>query len=481
MKKKQGGSSSEITEAAKRLLGFSSLRPGQEQAIQALVEKKDVVVVQPTGSGKSAIYQIAGALMKGSTVVVSPLIALQKDQADFIEQSRLQDAAVVNSSLSASERRDALERIQAGEVEYIFLAPEQLRKSETIEELRAAHISLFVIDEAHCISQWGHDFRPDYLELGHVREQLGNPPTLAMTATASNKVREEIIEKLGLRSPRVFVRGFDRPNISLRVDTFADEEEKRDALLRRLEFAEGPGIIYAATRKGVEWIEAELREREINALFYHGGLRPKQRTEIQDRFMGGDVPLIVATNAFGMGIDKADIRFVYHAEPSDSLDAYYQEIGRAGRDGKPAEAVLFYCARDINAQQYKTGSGRIDRATLEPVLHALLEEKAISPEDLAQKTSLTARKLGNLIHKLEAVGTIRRNAAGQVELVKPGAAGDAAQTVAEFQKLQKEMRKERLRQMQEYAERRTCRREYLLQYFGDDFQGPCGNCDRCTE
>jgi ATP-dependent DNA helicase RecQ len=480
MKKKQGGGG-EIAEAAKRLLGFSSLRPGQEEAIRALVDRKDAVVVQPTGSGKSAIYQIAGALMKGSTVVVSPLIALQKDQADFIEKSRLQDAAVVNSSLSASERRDALERIQAGEVEYIFLAPEQLRKSETIEELRAAHISLFVVDEAHCISQWGHDFRPDYLELGHVREQLGNPPTLAMTATASNRVREEMIEKLGLRSPRVFVRGFDRPNISLRVDTFADGEEKKDALLRRLEFAEGPGIIYAATRKGVEWIEAELRQREIDALFYHGGLRPKQRTEIQDRFMGGEVPLIVATNAFGMGIDKADIRFVYHAEPSDSLDAYYQEIGRAGRDGKPAEAVLFYCARDISAQQYKTGSGRIDRRNLELVLHALLEEKSLSADDLAKKTSLSVRKLGNLIHKLEAVGTARRNAAGQIELVNPGAAGDVARTVSDFQKLQQEMRKERLRQMEEYAECLTCRREYLLRYFGDEFQGPCGNCDRCSE
>ncbi|HEU4635252.1 MAG TPA: RecQ family ATP-dependent DNA helicase [Edaphobacter sp.] len=479
MKKKQSGG--EIAEAAKRLLGFSSLRPGQEEAIRALVDKKDVVVVQPTGSGKSAIYQIAGALMKGSTVVVSPLIALQKDQADFIERSRLQDAAVVNSTLSASERRDALERIQAGEVEYIFLAPEQLRRSETLEELRAAHVSLFVIDEAHCISQWGHDFRPDYMELIHVREQLGNPPTLAMTATASNKVREEIIEKLGLRSPRVFVRGFDRPNISLRVDTFTDDEEKRDALLRRLEFAEGPGVIYAATRKSVEWIEAELREREIDALFYHGGLRPKQRTEIQDRFMRGEVPLIVATNAFGMGIDKADIRFVYHAEPSDSLDAYYQEIGRAGRDGKPAEAVLFYCARDISAQQYKTGSGRIERPTLDAVLHALLETRSLSMDELAKKTGLSSRKLANLIHKLEAVGTVRRSAAGQVELIKPGDVGGAAKIVAEFQKLQKETRKERLRQMQEYAECRTCRREYLLQYFGDNFQGPCGNCDRCTE
>ena len=217
-----------IASAARNLLGFKTLRPGQNEAIQSLLQGRDTVLVQPTGSGKSAVYQIAGALLEGSTVIVSPLIALQKDQADAIEASRLEPTAVVNSTLSASEQREVLDRIEQGKVEYIFLAPEQLRKPETVDRLRAAHVSLIVIDEAHCISQWGHDFRPDYLSLCQVIEALGHPPTLAMTATASRDARTEIIARLGLRDPRVFVHGFDRPNISLRVDQFSGKDDKYD-------------------------------------------------------------------------------------------------------------------------------------------------------------------------------------------------------------------------------------------------------------
>src|SRR5579875_1078685 len=230
----------DIAAAAKKLLGFPSLRPGQERAIRTLLEGRDLLVVQPTGSGKSAIYQIAGALLPGSTVVISPLIALQKDQAEAIEKSNLEEAAIVNSTLSAGERRETLERIEGGEVDYIFLAPEQLRNQETVERLRSAGIALFAIDEAHCISQWGHDFRPDYLDLGHTLEALGHPPCLAMTATASREVRQDIVERLCLDHPLILVQGFDRPNISLRVDTYGKKDEKQDALLRRVEFAEKP-------------------------------------------------------------------------------------------------------------------------------------------------------------------------------------------------------------------------------------------------
>ena len=213
-----------------------------------------------------------------------------------------------------------------------------------------------------------------------------------MTATASNKVREEIIEKLGLRRPRVFVHGFNRPNISLRVDTFSSEEEKREAVLRRVEFAEKPGIVYASTHKNAELIAAELQERSVDAVFYHGGLKAKERDAIQDRFMSGDAPVIVATNAFGMGVDKPDVRFVYHADVSESLDAYYHEIGRAGRDGQSAEAVLFFCARDIGAQRYKTGSGLVDQDNLESVVNALAgDEGPTSREDLARETGLSTR------------------------------------------------------------------------------------------
>ncbi|HKO11430.1 MAG TPA: ATP-dependent DNA helicase RecQ, partial [Acidobacteriaceae bacterium] len=343
--------SPDIAAAARKLLGFSGLRPGQSEAIRSLLRGQDTLVVQPTGSGKSAIYQIAGALLPGSTVIVSPLIALQKDQAEAIDNSGLKDVAVVNSTLSPGEQRAMLERIEGGQVEYILLAPEQLKKPETLERLQEANVSLFAVDEAHCISQWGHDFRPDYLDLPQAIAALGRPPVLAMTATASPAVRDDIIARLGLREPRVLVRGFDRPNISLRVDVFTTPEEKFDALLRRVEFADKPGIIYVATHKEVESLAAQLNARGVQAVGYHGGMKGKDREAIQNAFMSGETPVIVATNAFGMGVDKADIRFVFHADPSESLDAYYQEIGRAGRDGEPAEAVLFYRAQDINAQR----------------------------------------------------------------------------------------------------------------------------------
>jgi ATP-dependent DNA helicase RecQ len=476
---------SDISAAASKLLGFPSLRAGQEEAIRSLLDGRDTLVVQPTGSGKSAIYQIAGALMTekgvaGSVVIVSPLIALQKDQADAIDASDLPEVAIVNSTLSKEEQRDTLERIEEGEIEYILLAPEQLRKPENIERLKAAGVSLFAVDEAHCVSQWGHDFRPDYLELTHAIEALGHPPVLAMTATASSEVRKEIIARLGLRNPRVLVKGFDRPNISLRVDIFSTEDEKWDALMRRVEFAETPGIVYVATHNHAESIAKQLTERGVDAVFYHGGLKPKDRAEIQDRFMNGDVPVIVATSAFGMGVDKSDIRFVYHADVSDSLDAYYQEIGRAGRDGEDAEAVLFYRPRDIAAQQYKTGSGSIDREQLELIVGALSKHKGpVGSEELAVKTEITTRKLISILHKLQEAGVVRQTESGDIALATDKPTDEIMEAAQEQQRLLKEVRKRRLEQMQDYAERRSCRRAYLLHYFGDEAAQACGNCDRC--
>lgn len=472
----------DIAAAAKKLLGFKSLRSGQQEAIQSLLEGRDTVLVQPTGSGKSAVYQIAGALLEGSTVIVSPLIALQKDQADSIEDSKLDATAVVNSTLSTSEQRDVLERIEQGKVEYIFLAPEQLRKPETLERLRAANVSLFAIDEAHCISQWGHDFRPDYLGLAQVIEALGHPPTLAMTATASKEVRAEIIDRLALDNPRVLVQGFDRPNISLRVDQFSTRDDKCESLLRRVEFAEKPGIVYVATHKNAETIAADLQQIGVDALFYHGGLKAKQREEIQNKFMNGEVPVIVATNAFGMGVDKPDIRFVYHADVSDSLDAYYQEIGRAGRDGDAAEAVLFYRSQDISAQQFKTGPAHVDSEGLESVYKTLTEMKGpMTRDEIVQVTGINARKLVGLLHKLEETGATRHLESGEIEATSTRPLSDIIETATEQQKFQKDLRKRRLQQMQSYAEWRSCRREFLLRYFGDGYQGPCGNCDRCEE
>ena len=386
------------------------MRPGQEDAIRAVLAKKDTLVVMPTGSGKSAIYQIAGLMLPGATVVISPLIALQKDQVDAINAQACEEAVVVNSTQRVTQAREALEKIEEGKGKFLFLAPEQLHKQETMDALKAAEISLFVIDEAHCISQWGHDFRPDYLELGAVIERLGHPVVLAMTATASAEVRKEIVKQLGMRRPKRFVHGFDRPNIHLRVDRFETEDKKLEAVVHRVRWADKPGIVYVGTRKAAEEIMRLLDEEGIRALFYHGGLKASERESIHEQFMSGDSEVIVATNAFGMGIDKRDVRFVYHYDVSDSLDAYYQEIGRAGRDGEKSEAVLFFRQADIGAVSFHTGAAGVD------------------PEE---KESL------------------------------------------------KEIRKDRLRQMQEYADTSRCRREHLLRYFGDEFEPPCNNCDNC--
>jgi ATP-dependent DNA helicase RecQ len=278
----------------------------------------------------------------------------------------------------------------------------------------------------------------------------------------------------------VLVHGFDRPNISLRVDTFSSKNEKHEAVLRRVEFADKPGIVYVATHKNAESLAADLQQRGVDAVFYHGGLKAKEREEIQNRFMNGEVGVIVATNALGVGVDKPDIRFVYHADVSESLDGYYQEIGRAGRDGEPAEAVLFYRSQDINAQRYKTGGDNVDTQALETVASALSHHRRpTSRDDLARETALSGRKLSNIVHKLEEVGAAHQLDSGKIQLVRGRSLSDIAEAAATQQQQQKELRKRRLGSMQAYAECRTCRREYLLRYFGDDYSGPCGNCDRC--
>lgn len=471
---------SEIKRIAKHSLHFDALRPGQEEAIRSIIEGRDTLVVQPTGSGKSAVYQIAGLMMPGITVVVSPLIALQKDQADAIKEQNSADAAVVNSTLRSSEVREAFEKVRAGEIEYIFLAPEQLRNPDTAARLCYAHVSLFVVDEAHCISEWGHDFRPDYLSLERVIEQLGHPTVLALTATASPNVRAEIIERLGMRNARVFVHGFDRPNISLRVDQFTSEAYKVEALVHRVRWADKPGIVYVATRKNAEQIMRALAEQNVQSVFYHAGLKAKERSQIHERFMAGAAEVIVATNAFGMGVDKSDVRFVYHCDVTDSLDSYYQEIGRAGRDGEPAEAILFYRIEDVGVHKFHAGGGRILPSNVEKVTEAIANQ--IGPtgtKAIAAAAGLSPRKVTAVLNQLEILGAVEIVPSGEVRLTEGMNPRDAAQQIAAKNIERKRQEKQRLEQMQVYAGASTCRREYLLRYFGDDFSGPCRNCDNC--
>jgi ATP-dependent DNA helicase RecQ len=350
------GETHDIAQVARERFGFEKLRAGQEDAVRAVLAGTDTLVVMATGSGKSAIYQLAGWMIDGATLVISPLISLQRDQIENIDEEEPGDAAAIDASVSEKRREERLEELADEELEFLFLAPEQLAREETVEKLAEANVSLLVVDEAHCISEWGHDFRPDYLRIGPLVERLGSPTVLALTATASPPVREEIVERLHMREPELVIRGFDRPNIHLEVERHHEESQKRRALVGRVAALDRPGIVYTATRKLAEAVAAELEEAGLRARPYHAGLAKSERNEAQEAFMNDDLDVIAATTAFGMGVDKPNVRFVVHSEPADSVDSYFQEIGRAGRDGKPAKAILFYRTEDLGLRRFFASS-----------------------------------------------------------------------------------------------------------------------------
>jgi ATP-dependent DNA helicase RecQ len=461
---------------ARERFGFETLRPGQREAIESVLAGRDTAAIMSTGSGKTAIYQIAGQLLEGATVVVSPLIALQRDQVDGEE-----DAALLNSTLSESAREEVFEEAEEGDLEYILLAPEQLANEEVLDRLREAEPSLFVVDEAHCVSEWGHDFRPDYLALGDVIERLGRPTVLALTATASPPVRDDIVQVLGLRDPEIVVRGFDRPNIWMGVEPFRDADAKRRALLDAVEEAEPPGIVYVATKKATEEVAKALRERGVRAAAYHGGLSGKKRDEVQSAFMDDDgVDVVVATIAFGMGVDKPNVRWVFHHDVSASVDAYYQELGRAGRDGAPARAVLFYRPEDLGLRRFFAG-GMVDRSAMERVAKVLaVANRPVDPADMHRELSLSKTKLATAVHRLQEAGFVEIEEDGRVRAIGgEDTLEHAVEQAARAEEDRHAFDRSRIEMMRGYAERRGCRRAFVLGYFGEAFDPPCGNCDNC--
>lgn len=478
---KLAAASREITEIARNYLGFEDVRPDQCDAITSVLGGHDTLTVMPTGSGKSAIYQISGLILKGITIVVSPLIALQRDQVDSLESSETINAAEVNSTLTDTEREEVFARLDDVDQMFLFLAPEQLANEETLERLSQYKPALVIVDEAHCVSEWGHDFRPDYLRLGTFIDQLGQPTILALTATAAGPVRDEIVEHLHMREPNVFVTSFDRPNIHLAVETFIDEDDKHARVIDYAADWKGSGIIYAATRQDTETIANELAERGVIARAYHAGLKPKERDEVQTAFMSGEVPVIVATIAFGMGIDKPDIRYVCHYNISESLDSYYQEVGRAGREGEPAEALLLYYQDDLNLRRFQSGAGELKAEDVRPVLTTIRHAgESIEPAELREELGLRDTELVRVIGRLEDVDAVDVDPSGEVAPINTDKSVDeVAEAAEEAQERLQKYASSRLEMMRQYAEASTCRREFLLNYFGDTYNGPCDNCDRC--
>lgn len=481
---------SSVDELARDVLGIEELRPEQREALDAVLAGRDTLAVMATGSGKSAIYQLAGLKADGPTIVVSPLIALQQDQVEGLaEVSGDEDLAVtLNSQMGAKQRREALEALGDGRTRFVLLAPEQLANEEVLEELAETRPALFVVDEAHCISEWGHDFRPDYLRVGAARNALGGErgaagiPVLALTATAAPPVREEIIERLFMEDPAIVVGDFDRPELWLEVRRFEEERPKDDALLETVEATDGAGLVYVATRRAAEEMAEELRGRGVDARHYHGGMPKGEREEVLRAFVDDEIRVVVATIAFGMGVDKPNVRFVLHHSPSSSLDAYLQEIGRAGRDGDPAQTVLFYRPQDLGLRKFQAGGGQVEADEIERVATAVTSYgDAVDPARIVEELDMTASRVTTAISRLEDVGAVDVLPDGEVQpLAKPDDIEEAVEQAAEAGDQRHQYEESRLAMMRTYAETRDCRREVLLSYFGQEFHGPCGACDNCA-
>ncbi|MEH1125837.1 RecQ family ATP-dependent DNA helicase [Micromonospora sp. CPCC 206061] len=471
-----------LRRAARNHFGWRRLRPGQIDAMKAVLNRRDVLVVLPTGGGKSAVYQVPATVLPGPTVVISPLLALQQDQiAALNERDKPELRAVrISSAESPTQQAAALEAVRRGEARFLFITPEQLSNPDRLADVRMLRPALVAVDEAHCISAWGNDFRPDYLALGHLIRGLGRPPIAALTATASPPVRDDIIGHLGLRRPRVIVSGLDRHNLFLEVAHCPTEDYRWRRLVALLREGERPGIVYVPTRRAAEELCERLTAAGFPAQAYHGGMSAGPRERRHNDFLDNRVPLMVATSAFGMGIDKPDIRWVAHMALPDSPDSYFQEIGRAGRDGAPARALLLWRAEDVGLQRFFTG-GAPDETELRDLAAVLRTGDPLSRTALRDRTGLSPRKVGRLLSLLEQVDAAVTLGNNKVTAppYAPAPAEAARAALAEAER-QQTVQRSRTDMMRAFAESRSCRGQALLTYFGEHMARQCGHCDNCA-
>ncbi|MGV9742345.1 RecQ family ATP-dependent DNA helicase [Nocardia farcinica] len=466
---------------AEQTFGLPHLYDEQLRAMELVLAGHDVLAVLPSGGGKSAIYQVPALLLDGPTVVVSPLIALQHDQMEGIEETDAPPAVALNSAQRGRARREAWAALRRGDARYVFLSPEQLAKPEVVDALADLGVALFAVDEAHCISAWGHDFRPDYLRLGEVRERLGGPRVIALTATAAAPVRLDIVERLGMRDHREVVTSFDRPNLFLAAHRFTSEADKHAAALARvgeLAAENRCGLVYTASRSGADRFARDLAGTGVRTARYHAGMKAADRERVHQDFLADTVDVVVATSAFGMGIDKPGVRFVVHASVPDSLDSYYQQIGRAGRDGEPARAELYYRPEDLSLQRFLT-TNKPPADTLEAVARALARHP-LPPRRLAEAVDAPPARRTRAINLLEQIGALTTTADGRLGFttdLTPDEAADQAHRAADAHET---LIRSRLDMLRGYAETTDCRRRFLLEYFGERLPQRCGNCDTCA-
>jgi ATP-dependent DNA helicase RecQ len=475
---------SRVERIARERFGIERFRPGQRELLRAVFEGRDVLGILPTGAGKSLGYQLPALFLPRPVVVVSPLIALMQDQHDKLGDYAI-DAAKVNSTLSESQEQEAVEDIREGEPEIVFVTPERLDSADYRRVLAEGGVSLFVVDEAHCLSQWGHDFRPAYLGLREAIRALGRPPVLALTATATPRVVQDILHELDLPAAEVVNTGIDRPNLVFEVVATVNDEAKRARLLQLLGETPGVGIVYVATVREAEALAAWLAQAGVAAARYHGRLPKREREEIQRQFMDDGYRVIVATNAFGLGIDKPDVRFVVHYHVPDSVEAYYQEAGRAGRDGEPARAVLLYRVEDRAIQGYFIGGKYPRREESAAVWQALADLDAagdggVRPDVLARIVAVPERRLRVILAQLSRAGLVEQRG-GEVRRVKDFARPGEMEEFLTAYEARRRGDRERLDAITRYAQATECRMRSIARYFAEPLDQDCGRCDNCRE